>query len=261
MQGGTLREGLQRYCRFFGFVTSAIRYELVEDGDSATIIVHEAAGNRDKSGFLGEWSANMVHKLAQYMISSKIWLDRTELTRALRGRFQDYALIFGSNVEFNCPQIRLTFARAILDRKILRSALPEVYHGNFSNPPLPTSWKDMAFAILRKDLLAGRPPSSIESLADQLAIGSQTLRRRLRAEGSGYRQLKAQVRREMALDLFSDRHTTVGEASIAAGFSEPNALTRALRGTLGVSSSQLRRQVETWGGERAVARTAGKPRD
>lgn len=260
LQAQTLRDGLRRHFRFMDFATKALRFELEESGDNAVIMIHEEPSTRDAAGFLGEWHANTVHKMAQWLVSSKIWLERAELTHPLQGRFQDYALLFGSNVEFNRPQIRLTFSRAFLDRKILRSALPEVFQGNFSNPPLSTTWKDLSYAILRKDLIAGRAPSSIESLADQLAVGSQTLRRRLRAEGSGYRQLKAQVRREMALDLFSERHTTIGEASIAAGFSEPNALTRALRGTLGVSSSQLRRQVETWGGEMTL-RDAGKPRD
>jgi hypothetical protein len=41
---------------------------------------------------------------------------------------------------------------------------------------------------------------------------------------------------------------TLSEASIAAGFAEPNALTRALKTRLGVGAKALREQVRSWRG-------------
>ena len=54
------------------------------------------------------------------------------------------------------------------------------------------------------------------------------------------------MRREIALDVLADDGATLSEASIAAGFAEPNALTRALKATRGISSTQLRDQVRRW---------------
>jgi hypothetical protein len=41
---------------------------------------------------------------------------------------------------------------------------------------------------------------------------------------------------------------TLSEASIAAGFAEPNALSRALRASKGMSARDLRDQVRRWRG-------------
>jgi AraC-like DNA-binding protein len=100
--------------------------------------------------------------------------------------------------------------------------------------------------ILRANVGAGEPPPSIEDIAADLAMSSQTLRRRLRDERSSYRALKAEARREVAIAVLANEGATISDASIAAGFAEANALTRALRNGDGISSSELRQVVRDW---------------
>jgi methylphosphotriester-DNA--protein-cysteine methyltransferase len=61
-----------------------------------------------------------------------------------------------------------------------------------------------------------------------------------------FRSLKAEARLAIALDVLTESGA-VGQASIAAGFADTNALTRALKRSRGIGSNELREQVKRWG--------------
>jgi AraC-like DNA-binding protein len=83
----------------------------------------------------------------------------------------------------------------------------------------------------------------MEQFAQEFDMCGQTLRRRLRAEGSSYRQLKAEARHEVALDGISDNRITLSEVSLMAGFADTNGLTRAMKSWTGFSPSEYRKRA------------------
>jgi AraC-like DNA-binding protein len=250
----TLREAIVMGFRLMEMVTKAVDFRLVEDGEKAVIEIREAPSARDPEHALADWCMIVWHKLPQWLIGAEIWLDRTEFDHALDAGYTAYTGMFGGDCVFNSDACRLVFARSYLDRRIimtpdeaeiLKSSTP----GYFAKPAgLSTTWKQLISNRLRVDMAAGDPPSTLDDLAEEFGVSGQTLRRRLVAEGSSYRALKAEARRQVALDVLGDERITLSEVSIAAGFAEPNALTRALRSRLGLSASDLREQVRRWRG-------------
>ena len=248
----TLREAVTMGLRLMSLVTGALHFRLIEDGDMAVIEIAEQPSARDPEHALADWAMISWHKLCQWLIGTEIWLTRTEFDHALDATYSSYAAMFGNDCDFNKDACRLVFARTCLDRRIIRTAadgvsLKATTQGYFSNNvELSQSWKHLITNILRVDIANGNPPSTIEELASEFGVSSQTLRRRLKAEGTSYRSLKAEARREIALDVLGNQNTTLSEASIAAGFAEPNALTRALKASKGTSPQELREQVRRW---------------
>jgi AraC-like DNA-binding protein len=250
----TLREAITMGFRCMAMISKAIDFRLIEAGDKAVIDIREAPSERDPEHALADWSMIVWHKLPQWLIGAEIWLDRTEFDHALDAGYGAYTGMFGGDCVFNSDACRLVFARSYLDRRIimtpdeaeiLKSSTP----GYFAKPAgLSTTWKQLIANRLRVDMASGDPPSTLDDLAEEFGVSGQTLRRRLAAEGSSYRALKAEARRQTALDALGDDRVTLSEASIAAGFAEPNALTRALRSRLGLSASDLREQVRRWRG-------------
>jgi AraC-like DNA-binding protein len=84
---------------------------------------------------------------------------------------------------------------------------------------------------------------SIEALAHEFNISSQTLRRRLEEDGISFRSLKEEVRREVILAWLAEPDIPIGEISLRAGFAERNGLARAVRSWVGVSPSEYRHRV------------------
>jgi AraC-like DNA-binding protein len=257
----TLRAALTFGGRLLSVATSAVRMELTESGDEAVLEFRAAPSARGSENMLVEWLMVIWHKQAQWLIGSEIFLDRAEFAHALDEKYSSYARMFGGDCVFNAQASRLTFARSYLDRRIVRTPADgehmKVWKPGFFSKPvgLSKTWKHLVKGVLRVQIANGEPPSSVEDLAAEFGIGSQTLRRRLRAEGASYRTIKARVRQELALDVLADSGATLAQASLAAGFAEPNALTHALKATRGISASQLRDQVNHWRGADTAKRS------
>ena len=70
---------------------------------------------------------------------------------------------------------------------------------------------------------------TLASVAAELGIGERTLRRRLDEEGTRYRRLLDEVRRERAGALVADPGLGSDSAAYLLGFSDASALAKALR--------------------------------
>jgi AraC-like DNA-binding protein len=248
----TLRDAIGMSFRFMKMATDAMRFELVEQGDQALIIIRQEPSPRDPERVLADWAMIVWHKLPQWLIGSEIWLERTEFDHPLDASYSSYAAMFGGDCAFNSDACRLVFARSYLDRRIIRrptqgDQLKATTPGYFAKPAFVSrTWKQLIRNVLRAEIADGDPPSTIDKLAAEFGVSSQTLRRRLKAEHASYRSLKAEARLEIALDVLAGQNATLSDASLAAGYAEPNALTRALKTSKGVSSKELRDQVLRW---------------
>jgi AraC-like DNA-binding protein len=247
----TLREALVMGVRLMGVATKAVGFSLIEQGDQAVIEIREAPSARDPEHALADWSMISWHKLSQWLIGAEVWLDRTEFDHALDASYSGYATMFGNACVFNADACRLVFARTYLDRRSIRTAadaerLKASREGHFAKPVgLATTWKQLMRNVMRAEISAGKTPT-LDDLAEEFGVSGQTLRRRLRAEGASYRGLKAEARLVVALDVLAHEGGTLSQASLAAGFAEPNALTRALKASGGMSSRELREQLNRW---------------
>jgi AraC-like DNA-binding protein len=66
------------------------------------------------------------------------------------------------------------------------------------------------------------------------------LRRRLEEEGTSYRQIKEEIRRDVVLKLLKIPHTPIAEITQRGGFSDASALARAVKGWTGLYPKQYR---------------------
>jgi AraC-like DNA-binding protein len=250
----TLREALSLGIRLFAVGAAAVEVALIENGREAALEFSAGPDAEGPDPSLVDWLMIVWHKRAQWLIGSEIPLDRTEFAHPLDTHYSSYAQMFGGDCAFNAQTSRFAFARSFLDRRIVRTPADGEHMkgwmpGYFGNPVgLAKTWKQQIKSVLRVQISRGETPSSVADLAREFGVSGQTLRRRLRAEGASYRSIKAQVRREFAIDVLADRGSTLADASIAAGFAEPNALTRALKAANGMNCRELRDEARRWRG-------------
>jgi AraC-like DNA-binding protein len=79
-----------------------------------------------------------------------------------------------------------------------------------------------------------------ESIAKALNLSPRTLQRKLKEEGTTYKQLLDTTRRELAAQYVKESHLSVNEITFLLGFSEPANFSRAFKRWTGVSPSQYR---------------------
>jgi AraC-like DNA-binding protein len=82
----------------------------------------------------------------------------------------------------------------------------------------------------------------LESVAEQMHISPQTLRRHLREEGTSFQGLKDQLRRDMAIYHLSRAELSLQQIAEQLGFSEPSAFHRAFKKWTGLTPGAYRAQ-------------------
>jgi AraC-like DNA-binding protein len=109
--------------------------------------------------------------------------------------------------------------------------------------PRSDSVADRGRAALAEELRAGEP--SAATLAARLKMSVRTLNRSLGAEGTSYRRILDQLRRELAIHHLADDRLTIAEVAFLLGFSELSAFYRAFKRWTGRTPAELRGRANT----------------
>ena len=81
----------------------------------------------------------------------------------------------------------------------------------------------------------------IEEVAARLNVDERTLRRKLAAEGTSYRQLTDEVRSTIATELLTEGQLTVEEVAVRLGYNDAAAFSRAFKRWTGRRPGSIRR--------------------
>ncbi len=99
---------------------------------------------------------------------------------------------------------------------------------------------DRVRAVLIEAIPSG--DCSIETIANELAMGKRTLQRKLTAEAVSFKSVLQEVRSELADHYLEKSKLSLGEISFLLGFNEANSFIRAYSGWKGVSPGSYRDQ-------------------
>jgi len=244
-----LGDALQRSCRFYRLVSDGLRLRLIQGGDMAIFEVTLAEPERDEKHFLTDWTMLRWYMISQWLIGEEISLDRVDFPHPMQSALADYTEVFGHNLRFSQPTARFFFSGHYLGRKVIRRLSniegdwTQRRAGEFSEPDIYRAWKELLKAALRARMARMSPMPTMEELAEEFGVCGQTLRRRLKAERTSYRKLKAEARREMVLEGIRNEELTLGQISLMAGFAETNGLVRAMKSWTGLTPSQYRKHA------------------
>jgi AraC-like DNA-binding protein len=100
------------------------------------------------------------------------------------------------------------------------------------------SLRERVRAVLLETLPAGT--SSINAVAQRLAISKRSLQRQLAEESIGFQELLSEVRHELARHYLSRTDISAGEISWLLGFQESNSFIRAFRSWTGTTPAAYR---------------------
>lgn len=100
-------------------------------------------------------------------------------------------------------------------------------------------------AALVEELMAsgGQGGRSLEQVAQQLAVSTRTLIRRLAEAGTTYRELRDAHRRQRASELLSDTSLTAAEVAYRLGYEDASNFGKACQRWFGCSPGALRKRL------------------
>ncbi len=221
------------------------RFSLREDADGAWLQFYSISPYNGYNRFvvdslLAGWKTQL-EALAQQPLRPQ----RVQFECSAPADVTAHEALFGAPVEFSAPANRLRYGAAQLALGNPRHCpstwqqLLALCEAQLQQLTRTRSLRERVIACLGP-LLIGREPD-LESVAEQLRMPPWTLRRKLAEEGSGFRQLLNDSRRDLAIAYIRDTDLAFGEIAYLLGFASAEAFQRAFRRWCGEPPGAFRR--------------------
>jgi AraC-like DNA-binding protein len=241
----TLEQAVKAICRGFALFLDDVQLRLaVQDGQAVIAIDNNIASPSDRL-FADEALLVMTHGLMCWLIGKRIELRQAEFTAPRPGHASEYALMFSQRVRFDVAHTALYFDASVLQSRIVQNS--ETVRAFLRHAPQSVFLKyrntDSWTARLRRRLrgcIGGHDWPLLQQLATEFRVTPTTLRRRLEAEGTTYRKLKDDLRRDAAVNYLCTTRISVAEVAGLLCFQDVSAFRRAFKNWTGVQPSQYR---------------------
>ena len=239
----TVGEALARAQQFHRLVKDRGRLELVATPSGVAVI---DAPEVDRT----QWPRAIAElSIANYVHLARTWTGRPFVPREVRFQHarprdtRELERFFGCKLRFDQRDNALVVSREALDTPFATSEpelgayLESTAAARLAQLPAP-SLLDEVRAAIGDELRHGEV--DIERVARRVGVTPRSLQRRLRDEGTSYRELVDAIRHRRAVDLIQ-RGVPFGDIAEHLGFSEARAFRRAFRRWTGLVPSAIPR--------------------
>jgi AraC-like DNA-binding protein len=224
----------------------------VDAGDSGPVFELERSADRlllverRPEGPGSELSEEAVVRL---VCGPRRFLDRSHvlrvhLTRQAPEHPDEYERVLACPVRFGAPRTEIELHPDVGSWPVARhpryvsGVLREKGDALLARRPPPENFREQVEDIVRTVVHEG--DLSADAVAARLHCSRSTLSRRLRAEGTGFRQVVDGVRRELATTYLRAGRSSVGEVAYLVGFSDAAAFSRTFRRWTGQPPGRFR---------------------
>lgn len=240
----TLGDGLERLVRYHRILHDGAVVELRVEDDSAWL-----------QHVLPPETPALPRHVAEYIVAAWLVVARqaTALDLApLEVHFRhpppadqaEHRRLFQARVRFSAAANRLRIARNVLDAPLVKSdaglsAVLDRYVRDRLDRIPPTS----ALGHRVRHIVAAGLSSGIDSdaVAHKLHMSRRTLHRQLASEGTSFKRVVDDLRRELATQYLGERRMAIAEIAFLLGFSEASAFHRAFKRWNGSTPADYRR--------------------
>lgn len=233
----TLGAMLRRSARFYTAVSADISMGMrtAEIRDESLVFFQLQLADRryDPDQLLQEFLLLMWQRFSSWLVDQQIPIAVTAFSYAAPDHVAEYRAMFPGEHLFNQPLSGFYLHSRYLQLPIVRRGV-ELERFLKESPAyiLHRPSQDERLQVRIRGILAQYDYTcmpSLDLLSRTLHLTPRTIARRLKEEGSSFRQIKTALRREHAIRLLTTEHLSIAAVSERMGFSEMAAFCRAFK--------------------------------
>lgn len=242
----TLKDGLNRLVRYQRVISTALNMQLEECADTYKLILHTTAFSTQPVPASIDAALAAFFRMCQITAGPDISPLEVKVGHMDYGCSDRFEQFFGTPVEFGTDEICIRFDKASLEKQ-LSTAHPELarvndqmvidYLKHFDRSDITTQVR----AQIIDQLPNGMPQQ--ERVALMLNLSLRNLQRKLQLEGTSYKQIMDETRKELAIQYLKGTERSIIEISFLMGFSESSNFSRAFRRWTGVPPQYYRQAI------------------
>ena len=241
-----LGHALRRLRRNFALMQDDLRIELVDDGSLAGFGFVFGTWPMASEPFLHELLLRVFWRVIVWLHGGRLRPARFDFAFAPPAHAAEYAKVFPGAIRFDSPRSAVWFDPAILAAPMLRD--DDALRIFLAQAPgiviVPQSGEHTVVARVRAHLQATRPAwPDLATTAAALHLSPSTLQRHLASEGVGFRALKDQLRRDLAIVRLNTTTIPLKTLATELGFADSPAFQRAFKGWTGSATGVYRKAV------------------
>lgn len=247
LTSATVREGFQRILPYQVLLPSHVRFSVDADDTREFVVADDSDIPAEIRPFIVERDlAGLAAVLAGANVPISVdWVETTLDEQRAQRLARTWSLT--ADVRPNRPINRIAAARGTLDvslpqsdpntARVFERQCRELLEGRLSRV-------GVAGQVRSRILHDQQRFPSMQTIADELHLDPRTLRRKLTAEGTSYRDLIAHARRDRAVQLLAG-NATIEAIAEQLGYAETASFTHAFTRWTGLSPSEFRRRQST----------------
>ena len=242
-----LRQGIH----FYNLFTDDIHMRLVQQGEIAALEIEFTRPELDPDHFYQEFWMVIWHRFASWVVGKKISLTQACFTYAKPAHQNELKYLFPCRHHFNRPLLKLSFSTDFLALRPVRTQRD--LSGFLKHSPadlITIPGEEQSYRARIRSLLLHQDSEvlqcpSFEQVAGGFNISAQTLRRKLKGEGTSYPRIKDEIRRDLAIEKLLSQKLSVSEIARLLGYSESRSFTRAFRQWTGLTpTAYIRSKID-----------------
>lgn len=241
----TLDRALRRMLRGLRLFLDDVKPSVLLEGSNAAITIENRIADPDARCFADETLLVMIHGLMCWLVGRRIPLLAAEFAYPRPSYATEYTTLFSDYTRFDAVATSVRFdAKFLLLRPIQNSATLKAFLNGaprsvFLKYRNERGWAAKVRGRMRRTLGRSSLPA-LDELALEFHVSATTLRRRLEAEGTNIKEIRDQVRCDIAIDRLRNTKLSTADIALLLGFPEPSAFYRAFKRWTGVRPGEYR---------------------
>ncbi len=239
----TLEEAMRRLARYSGIISNAALIGFEEQPDHYRLTIMARPAKLDPHPVLMDAVLATVVYMCRVSYGQAFDPLRVDLTHEGRGCQQARQLFFNAPVHYGQDVNALLLAKAPVCRPLAtaNAVLARTNDKIITDYLAQVGGQSTVMRV--KSQLVDRLPSGAvieETIAEALHMSLRTLQRKLGEEGTTYKRVLEETRRELAERYIEDANLTLSEITYLLGFSEASSFSRSFKRWTGVAPSLYR---------------------
>jgi len=239
----TVYAGLQRLQRFGRLVSTGIDLNLEQEGDRVHLYLATDPRLADIGPASRDYAVGIITRMCRLTLGELLAPVNITMDRPTPVAPYFFKYLLASRAVFEAPTIRISWSRAdIMEPLITGDPLLARINDEHTLAYLDSflarsTTREVVDKIVEK--LPDGPPGQ-QQIAEALHVSNRTLQRKLREEGTSFKDLLRDTRMQLARKYLRSPGRSVVETAYMLGFSEPSTFSRAFKRWTGMAPAEYR---------------------